>query len=61
MFAWFIRHLQTLVGSLGELSRNPFSTLLSVSVIAIALALPGGLFATLENINKFTAEFEHGA
>lgn len=61
MLAWFIRHLQTLVGSLGELSRNPFSSLLSVSVIAIALALPGGLFAALENINKFTAEFEHGA
>jgi len=61
MFAWFIRHLQTLVGSLGELSRNPFSTILSVSVIAIALALPGGLFAALENINKFTDEFEHGA
>ena len=61
MFAWFLRHLQTLVGSLGELSRNPFSTILSVSVIAIALALPGGLFAALENINKFTDEFEHGA
>ncbi len=61
MLAWLIRHLQTMVGSLGELSRNPFSTLLSVSVIAIALALPGGLFAALENINKFTSEFEHGA
>ena len=61
MLAWFIRHLQTLVGALGDLSRNPFSTILSVSVIAIALALPGGLFAALENINKFTAEFEHGA
>jgi cell division transport system permease protein len=34
---------------------------LSISVIAIALALPGGLFAALENINKFTSEFEHGA
>ncbi len=61
MLVWITRHLQTLVGALGELSRNPFSSTLSVSVIAIALALPGGLFAALENINKFTAEFEHGA
>lgn len=61
MLVWFTRHLQTLVGALGDLSRNPFSSTLSVSVIAIALALPGGLFAALENINKFTAEFEHGA
>ena len=61
MLVWLTRHLQTLVGALGDLSRNPFSSTLSVSVIAIALALPGGLFAALENINKFTAEFEHGA
>lgn len=61
MLAWFIRHLQTMVGALGDLSRNPFSSTLSISVIAIALALPGSLFAALENINKFTAEFEHGA
>ena len=61
MLAWFIRHLQTMVGALGDLSRNPFSSTLSISVIAIALALPGGMFAALENINKFTAEFEHGA
>jgi cell division transport system permease protein len=61
MLVWLTRHLQTLVGALGDLSRNPFSSILSISVIAIALALPGGLFAALENINKFTAEFEHGA
>ena len=61
MLVWLTRHLQTLVGALGDLSRNLFSSILSISVIAIALALPGGLFAALENINKFTAEFEHGA
>ncbi len=61
MIVWLTRHLQTLVGTLGDLSRNPFSSILSISVIGIALALPGGMFAALENINKFTAEFEHGA
>ena len=61
MLVWLTRHLQTLVGALGDLSRSPFSSILSISVIAIALALPGGLFAALENINKFTSEFEHGA
>ena len=48
MVAWFIRHLQTLVGSLGELSRNPFSTLLSVSVIAIALACQAAFLQVLK-------------
>ena len=61
MIVWLTRHLQTLVGSLGDLSRNPFTSTLSILVIAIALALPGGMFAALDNINKFTSEFEHGA
>ncbi|NOY17471.1 MAG: ABC transporter permease [Gammaproteobacteria bacterium] len=61
MIVWLTRHLQTLIGSLGDLSRNSFSSILSISVIGIALALPGAMFAALENIHKFTAEFEHGA
>lgn len=61
MIVWLARHLQTLIGALGDLTRNPFSSILSISVIAIALAMPGGLFAALENVNKFTSEFEHGA
>lgn len=61
MTVWLTRHLQTLIGALGDLTRNPFSSILSISVIAIALALPGGLFAALQNVNKLTSEFEHGA
>jgi cell division transport system permease protein len=61
MIVWLTRHLQTLIGSLGDLSRNPFTSTLSILVIAIALALPGAMFAALANINKFTSEFEHGA
>jgi cell division transport system permease protein len=61
MFIWINRHLQTFFGALGDLSRNPFSSILSITVIAIALALPGSLFATLDNIYRFTDEFEHGA
>lgn len=34
---------------------------MSISVIAIALALPGGLYAALENVNEITVDFEHGA
>ena len=34
------RHVHALVGSLGRLARTPFSTTLTVLVIALALALP---------------------
>lgn len=37
---WGERHLQTLVAALGRLARAPFGTLLTISVIGVALALP---------------------
>ncbi|MEZ5562893.1 MAG: permease-like cell division protein FtsX [Gammaproteobacteria bacterium] len=40
---WLARHAQNMLGALGALSRNPVGTLLTVSVIGIALALPAAL------------------
>lgn len=37
------RHIHALLGSLGRLARNPFSSALTVLVIALALALPTAL------------------
>ena len=37
------RHLQALLGSLGRLARSPLSTVLTLLVIALALALPTSL------------------
>lgn len=49
MGAWFSRHLQTLVGTLGRLSKQPFATLLTVLVIGISLALPACLQVLVSN------------
>ncbi len=38
--AYFSRHAQTLVGSLGRLAQQPFATFMTMAVIAAALALP---------------------
>ena len=40
---WLTRHAQNAVGALGTLSRNPVATVLTVTVIGIALALPAAL------------------
>ena len=40
---WLTRHAQNAIGALGELSRNPIATALTVTVIGIALALPAAL------------------
>jgi cell division transport system permease protein len=50
MKQWFERHVQTMVGSLGRLWQKPFSTLLTVLVIGIALALPACLHVLVQNV-----------
>ena len=50
MNQWLERHLQTLVGSLGRLWQQPFSALLTVLVIGIALALPACLHVLVQNV-----------
>lgn len=49
MSAWLTRHAQTCIGSLGRLSQHKFSTLLTVLVIGIALALPACLHLVISN------------
>lgn len=46
---YFLRHLQTMVGALGRLSRQPLANLMTVAVIGIALTLPIGLHLMVEN------------
>jgi cell division transport system permease protein len=50
----FERHMQALLGSLGRLARQPFATLLTVLVIAIALALPAALYLVVANMRVVT-------
>jgi cell division transport system permease protein len=48
--AYFARHAQTLVGSLGRIVKQPFATLMTMGVVAVALALPLSLNLFLENV-----------
>ena len=52
MNTWLERHVQTLVGSLGRLWSKPFSTLLTILVIGIALALPACLHVLVQNVRS---------
>jgi cell division transport system permease protein len=48
--AYFARHAQTLVGSLGRIVKQPFATLMTMGVVAVALALPLSLNLFLANV-----------
>jgi cell division transport system permease protein len=50
MKAWFTRHAQTLVGTLGRLAQAPLANGLTIVVIAIALALPASLHVLVSNV-----------
>jgi cell division transport system permease protein len=51
------RHGHALLSSVGRLSRSPFATLLTLIVIALALALPVGLRVFVENAQAATGGF----
>jgi cell division transport system permease protein len=55
--AYFARHAQTLVGSLGRLARAPFATLMTVGVIAISLSLPLCLHLLVQNARAATGNW----
>lgn len=57
MSAWLVRHLQTLIGSLGRLSQHKLATLLTVLVIGVALALPASLHLLVTNAQIATGNW----
>lgn len=50
MRAWWWNHLDALRTTLARLARTPVATLLNVSVIGVALALPVGLYVVVVNL-----------
>jgi cell division transport system permease protein len=55
---WFDHHLYSLVASLGRVFRKPGAALLTVSVMALALALPLGLWLVLGNVERLAGSVE---
>ena len=56
--SWFDHHVHSLVSSLGRMLRKPWATGLTVGVMAIAFALPLGLWAVLSNLAQFTGDVQ---
>jgi cell division transport system permease protein len=59
--AWLTHHLRVLLASMGRMARAPVSSALTVSVIAIALALPAALFAALSQFQDAARHWEGAA
>ena len=56
--SYLLRHVQTLIYSLGQLLRAPFAMLMTAAVIGIALALPTGLHVILKNAELLSGKID---
>ncbi len=56
--AWFAHHAYSSVASLGRMLHKPWATLLTVGVMALALALPLGLWLVLGNVARLGGEVQ---
>ncbi len=54
LVSWMLRHLQVFFFTLGQLTRSPLGSVMTASVIGIALALPAGLYVLLENAQSMS-------
>ena len=55
---YLLLHAQTLISTLGQLVRAPFSLFMTTAVLGIALALPTGLHVVLKNAQHLSSELE---
>ena len=55
---YLLRHTQVFFYSLGQLTRTPVATFLTVAVIGITLALPAGLYVAIENVQRLASGWE---
>jgi cell division transport system permease protein len=55
--AYFSRHAQVLIGSLGRIVHQPFAAFMTMGVIAVALALPLFLSLLLQNARSATGNW----
>src|SRR5690554_92114 len=56
--SWLAHHQQVAVETLIRLLQNPFSSVLTWLVIAIALTLPGALWMALDNTAQLSNQFQ---
>jgi len=56
--SYFSNHLHVSLASLGRLYAQPIATFMTAAVIAIALALPVGLYIALDNVDQLSSDWD---
>lgn len=61
MINYLLRHIQVFLATLGQMTRAPLASLLTLTVIGITLALPSGLYVMLDNLQRLSAGWDRSA
>lgn len=58
LMSYMVHHLRVFIATLGYLTRHPLPSIMTTAVIAIALALPTGLYLGLNNVSGLSAGWD---
>lgn len=58
---FFVSNIQQAVGSLGELWRTPFASMLTIAVLGLSLTLPATLYVVVKNSQAVGAQWDNPA
>ena len=58
---FFIRHVQQAMSSIGELWRNPLSSIMTMAVLGVSLSLPAALQVLVKNAESITHNWDSAA
>jgi cell division transport system permease protein len=58
---WLSHHLRAALSSFNSLCRTPFSSLITVVVLAIALTLPALFWVFIDNLNQMTSRWSQNS
>lgn len=56
--SYLLNHAHGLFSSLGRLSRNPFTSVMTIMVLAISISLAGGFYIVVKNLRQMTGNLE---
>jgi len=57
--AWAARHVSTATAALGRLATQPFSSLMTILVIGVTLALPAAMHLVIKNAQSISASWDN--
>ncbi|KPZ69452.1 MULTISPECIES: permease-like cell division protein FtsX [Shewanella] len=58
---FFVRHIQQAMASIGELWRNPISSVMTMAVLGVSLSLPAALQVLVKNAENITQSWNNAA